>query len=81
MLTRLVPAGCRLIGVQTGYDHVRVTAHAGSRVETEVNATLTPSVLACGGNATGRAAGSGPSALHITLVQQGSGYLIAAIGR
>jgi hypothetical protein len=46
-----------------------------------VRAKLAESLLVCGGTATGRAAGSGPTTLHIELTPKGSGYLIAGIKR
>ena len=81
LLERLVPAGCRLVGVYTNYDHVRVTARSGNRVQAAVSATLAESSLMCGGTAKARAPGAGPATLHIMLARHGSGYLIAAIGR
>jgi hypothetical protein len=79
LLERIVPNGCRLVGVHTTYDLVRVAARRGSRVQAAVRATLNESVLVCGATATGRASGSGPSSLHIALAPHGSSYLIAAI--
>lgn len=81
LLERLVPAGCRLVGVYTNYDHVRVTARSGNRVQAAVSATLAESSLMCAGTAKARAPGAGPATLHIMLARHGSGYLIAAIGR
>ena len=81
LLTRLVPKSCRLVGVHTTYDQVQVTARGGGAVQATVRATLAESLLVCNGTATGRAAGSGPSTLHIELTPNGSGYLIAGIKR
>ncbi|MFN2517456.1 MAG: serine/threonine protein kinase, partial [Jatrophihabitantaceae bacterium] len=81
LLERLVPAGCGLLGVHTAYDHVRVTAASGTRVQVVVQATLSESVLTCATAATGRAAGSGPAKLRIVLTRHGSTYLIAGIER
>lgn len=81
MLERLVPSGCRLLGVQTKYDHVRVTARSGHRVHAAVTATLSGSLLACRRGANARAPGFGPVTLHVVLVRHGSGYLIDGIER
>ncbi|PZS16578.1 MAG: serine/threonine protein kinase [Pseudonocardiales bacterium] len=81
LLERIVPAGCRLVGVHTSYDQVRVTARSGPRVQVAVRATLSQSLLVCAGSARGRASGSGPSTLHIVLAAHGAGYLIAGISR
>ncbi|MDT4957799.1 MAG: hypothetical protein QOD31_1598 [Pseudonocardiales bacterium] len=81
LLNRLVPKDCRLVGVHTTYDHVRVTASGSGGVQVAVRAKLAESLLVCGGTATGRAAGSGPTTLHIELTPKGSGYLIAGIKR
>jgi eukaryotic-like serine/threonine-protein kinase len=81
LLTRLVPAGCRLVGVHTDYGQVRVIGATASRVQASVRATLSDSVLVCGGTTTGRALGSGPSMLRIVLAPHGAGYLITGIHR
>jgi hypothetical protein len=81
LLNRIVPKGCRLVGVHTAYDRVQITASAGGRVQLALRATLAESLLVCNGTASGRAAGSGPSTLHIELRPNGSGYLIAGIKR
>jgi serine/threonine protein kinase len=81
LLNRLVPKDCRLVGVHTTYDHVQVTASGSGGVQVAVRAKLAESLLVCGGTATGRAAGSGPTTLHIELTPKGSGYLIAGIKR
>lgn len=80
LLERLVPSGCRLVGVHTSYDQVRVIARSASLVHATVSARLTESVLRCGSGANARAAGAGPAMLRIVLARRGSGYLIAAIG-
>jgi hypothetical protein len=81
LLNRLVPKDCRLVGVRTTYDHVQVTASGSGGVQVTVRATLAGSLLVCSGTATGRAAGSGPTTLHIELTSSGSGYFIAGIRR
>ena len=60
---------------------VEVTASSGAAVQIVVRAKLAESVLVCGRTATERAAGSGPTTLHIELTRNGSGYLIAGIKR
>jgi hypothetical protein len=81
LLRRLVPEDCRLVGVHTTYDRIQITARGGGRVQITVRAELAGSLLVCGGTATGRAAGSGPSTLRIELSPHGSSYLIAGIKR
>jgi eukaryotic-like serine/threonine-protein kinase len=81
LLNRIVPKDCRLVGVHTTYDRVQVTARGGGGVQIAVRATLAESLLVCGGTATGRAAGSGPTTLQMELTPTGSGYLIAGIKR
>jgi hypothetical protein len=81
LLNRLVPKACRLVGVHTTYDRVQVTASGRGGVQIAVRAKLAESLLVCGGTATGRAAGSGPTTLHMELTPNGAGYLIAGIKR
>jgi eukaryotic-like serine/threonine-protein kinase len=79
LLKRLVPSGCGLQNVHTTYSQVKVTSTKGDQVELSARATLSGSVLICGGVAKAEAAGSGPTALTIVLVRKRTGYLIAAI--
>jgi hypothetical protein len=79
LLKRLVPSGCGLQNVHTTYTQVKVTSTKGDQIELSVRATLSGSVLICGGVAKAEAAGSGPTALTIVLVRKRTGYLIAAI--
>jgi hypothetical protein len=79
LLKRIVPAGCGLEGVHTAYSEVKVLTSTGTTLEVSATATLAQSILICQGKAKARAGGSGPTALRITLVKQGTGYLIADI--
>jgi hypothetical protein len=81
LVRHVVPAGCRLTGVHTSYDDIRVTGHSADRVRAVVSATLADSLLSCGGTPKGRAPGSGPATLHIALSRHGSDWLISAIER
>jgi eukaryotic-like serine/threonine-protein kinase len=77
LLRRVVPAGCRLIGVHTTYSVMRVSSVA-DRLVLAVTATLAPSTLRCHDRASGSAAGETPTRLRIELVRQPDGYRIAS---
>ncbi len=81
LLLHIVPQGCELIGVHTNYDGIQVRAGGTDAVSVSARATLSDSLLSCGGRPTGRAPGSGPATLQIALTRHGSGYLISAIER
>jgi hypothetical protein len=81
LLKHIVPAGCGLIGVHTTYDDIRVTGQNTAGVSAVVSATLSDSLLSCGGTRKGRAPGAGPSALHVTLSRHGSNWLISVIAQ
>jgi hypothetical protein len=79
LLRQIVPKGCGLMGVQTTYADVRILTSTADKATIDVNATLSDSLLSCGGSPRGRAPGSGPSPLHIALTWHGTDYLISAI--
>jgi hypothetical protein len=81
LLLRIVPEGCGLIGVHTSYDGIQVSPARTGGLTVSAQATLSDSLLSCGGKPTGRAPGSGPATLHIGLTRHGSAYLISAIDR
>jgi hypothetical protein len=80
LLTRIVPPGCGLRGVRTGYSKVRSTA-AGARIVLTVTATLPTSDLVCAGHRRGRAAGAGPTTLRLELTHTAAGLRIAGQSR
>lgn len=75
LLARLVPVGCRLLGVRTRYTALDVHRH-GSRSTVSALATLGASRLICGRQLRGRAAGA-RSRLRIVLVRTAAGTRIA----
>jgi hypothetical protein len=77
LLERVVPAGCRLIGVHTTYSAMRVSTVA-NRLVLAVTATLAPSTLSCHDHVSGGAAGEKPTRLRIELVHRADGYRIAS---
>jgi hypothetical protein len=78
-LERIVPSGCGLEGVRTTYSNVVIHAQDATSISIDVRATLAQSVLFCNGTAKAKAAGSGPSTLHMTLSRSGSTFLISAV--
>lgn len=80
-LQRLVPQGCGMDNVRTTYAAVSLVSRNDRSAIVVARASLSPSVLVCGGVAKGQAAGWGPVTLRITLQWRGSGYVIAAVQR
>ncbi|MGI8760021.1 MAG: serine/threonine-protein kinase [Jatrophihabitantaceae bacterium] len=79
LLTRIVPQGCGLLGVRTGYRDVRVERLGPDRTEISVQATLAASRLQCAGTPGARAAGTGPTPLRVVVAKTPSGYALAAV--
>jgi hypothetical protein len=77
LLRRVVPAGCRLLGVHTTYSAVRVSVVA-DRLVLATTATLAPSTLTCHDQVSSRAAGEKPTRLRIELVHRADGFRIAS---
>jgi hypothetical protein len=77
-LTRLVPAGCGLLGAHTRFTHLRVADH-GRWAVVEALARLPSSDLRCSGATTGHAAATRPQALRLTLVGTAHGIRIRAV--
>lgn len=78
LLTRLVPSGCRLLGVHTRYQDVRVSAHITSARIT-ARASLPASTLTCPGRAPRQARAAGPAILRVRLSRTPAGVRIAAL--
>lgn len=78
-LERIVPSGCGLEGVATTYSNVVVRAQNATSVSIDARAKLAQSVLFCNGVAKAKAAGSGPTTLHMTFSRSGSTFLITAV--
>jgi hypothetical protein len=81
LLGRIVPVGCGLVGVHTGYRGVRVIARTTRTVTVAVTATLGASTLQCPDASAVPAAGAPPAALQITLTRSAAGYRISDITR
>jgi hypothetical protein len=78
-LDALVPPGCGLRGARTSYRDLRVVRADGSSITLTVTATVAPSDLVCGGTAAGRAAGTPPIRLAVTLTRTARGWQVAAL--
>jgi hypothetical protein len=68
-LTRSVPLGCVLSGLQTSYADLQPTAVASDRVQLRVSASLGAGSLVCAGTPRGRTAAAGPLRMVVTLTR------------
>jgi hypothetical protein len=78
LLSRVVPPGCRLVGVRTTYAAVEASPAGPGRLVLQVRAQLSPSTLICAGIHSGTGSGAGPTNLRIELVRAADGsYRVA----
>jgi hypothetical protein len=75
-LTRLVPAGCGLVGAHTRYTSVRVAAH-GDRAVVTATAALPITRVVCSGQVSERARSVPPTRLRLELARTRAGVRIA----
>ena len=78
LIERIVPSGCGLIGVHTGYRDVHAVTTTSDRTVVTAAATLAASTLMCGATLSGALAGTPLTRLRIELVSRGSGYRIVS---
>jgi hypothetical protein len=76
LLHRLVPGGCRLLGVESRFSRTAVHA-AGDRATVVVTATQPPARLTCGNRVRGVTAASPPRRMRFVLVRGAAGVRIA----
>ncbi|HEV7204296.1 MAG TPA: protein kinase [Jatrophihabitans sp.] len=80
LLVRLVPAGCRLLGVRTEYTGGRSRTRPDG-TELVVSARLRPSTLTCRGRPARSAPGVGPATLLVVLRRTATGPRIVELRR
>lgn len=78
-LTRLVPAGCGLVGLRTSYTHVREVLRSAAAATVTATANLAPARVMCRGAVLNTTASRTGVVMTIGLVRTASGWRIGSM--